>query len=117
MIYKISTLSELAKVKTQLPTDVYNKIHAIVAMLEKEYGDDRDSMEADGGIVVYADTQAELAEAIKELHFGKKTPELVDTFGGFTNTLFFRHNEWAANFIAPRESKDNLKRLGVKYDV
>ena len=120
MIYKFTTIKELEKSGENIPIHPYNVIYNILAMLEYEYGADRNEIcESDGGMVVYADSQEELAEAIKELHFDKKTPELVDDIDGYINTLYLRHNEYGVNFIAPREPhiKNIFEKWGIKYDV
>jgi type III secretion system FlhB-like substrate exporter len=51
MTYKIGTLKELEEVKEKIPADIYNKIHEIVSMLDREYGADRNVEENDGGYV------------------------------------------------------------------
>ena len=120
MIYKFTTIKELEKIGEHIPIHPYNVIYKILAMLEYEYGADRDEIcESDGGMVVYADSQSELDEAIKQLHFDKKPPELVDDIGGYLNALYLRHNEYGVNFIAPREShsKNIFGKWGIKYDT
>ena len=116
MFYKIGTLKDLEEIKEKLPSDVYYEIYAIVATLDREYGEDRNVDNSDGGFVVYADSQDEIKEAIKIMHLNKKMPELIDVICGYLNTFYLKNNEYGINFIAPRESK-NLKHLGVKYDV
>ena len=106
MVYKISTLKELEAVAEHIPICVYNKIHAIIAMLEHEYGADRNVDESDGGFVVYADSQTELDEAVTVMHLSKKIPELVDVIGGYINKFYLKNNEYGINFIAPREVKN-----------
>ena len=120
MIYKFTTLKELEENGENIPIHPYNEIYKILEMLDYEYGADRDEIcESDGGMVVYADSQEELDEAIKDLHFDKKTPELVDDIGGYLNTLYLRHNEFGVNFIAPREphTQNKFGKWGVKYDI
>ena len=101
MYYKIGTLAELEKVKEKIPYDIYSKIYNIVSMLDSLYGEDRNVDESDGGYVVYADSQDEIQEAIKVLHFDKKVPELIEDMQGYTNTLYLENNEYGVNFVAP----------------
>jgi len=103
MTYKIYTLKQLEEIADHIPIYIYNVIHNIVAMLDYEYGENRNVDEADGGFVVYADSQNEIDEAVKAMHLNKKIPELVDVIAGYTNTLYLKNNEYGINFIAPRE--------------
>ena len=107
MIYKIGTLKQLETVKKNIPSDIYNKIYEIVAMLDREYGADRNVEDNDGGYVVYADSQDEIKQAIKLMRLNKKVPELVDVIGGYINKFYLKNNEYGINFIYPRESKNN----------
>ena len=108
MIYKILNVKELEKVRENLPEEIYDKIFEILSTIDREYGDsEHRTIENDGGLVVYADSQEELDEAIKELRFDKKVPELIEVIGGYENKYYMLHNEWGANFFAPR--KKNLK--------
>ena len=113
MVYKIISIKNLEEIKDKLPGDAYEKIYDIISVLDREYGEHR-TVENDGGLVIYADTEEELEEAVKNLHFSRKTPELIDAFGGYVNKLYLRDNETGFNFIAPKKSKSKNK-WGIKY--
>jgi antitoxin component HigA of HigAB toxin-antitoxin module len=118
MFYQINTVKELDEIKNKISDEVYDKIFEIISMLDRLYGENR-TVDNDGGFVVFANSQEELEEAIENLHFAKKEPELVDVIGGYLNTLYLRDNEFGVNFIAPRKSKSKNKfeKWGIKYDL
>lgn len=65
MIYKIGTMNELKRVGNRFPLDVRNDLVHYIAILDDEYGEDRDYF-VQGGYCVVAETEDDV-EKIKEI--------------------------------------------------
>lgn len=104
MLYKIGTVNELETVRGKLPRGTYPTVHQIVAVLDKEYGADRNIDKEDGGFVLVAETVADLEQALTAYPvLGALKPEQVNICnGGYINALFLCNNEFGINLLMPR---------------
>jgi hypothetical protein len=106
MTYKIGTLKDLEEVQEKIPPDVYNKIHDIVSMLDREYGgaDTRNIDTSDGGIVLFGDSNGSIAEVEKIINLDKRVPEWVERIGAeYLNVLYIVTNEYSINVIIKKD--------------
>jgi len=101
---KIITLSGLERIKDRLPEIVHDKIQAILSVLEKEYGADRNVDTSDGGFVLFVDSEESIAEIEKIISISKKIPEYVEAINTkYLNALYILTNEFGINVIIRKD--------------
>ena len=105
-MYKVGKVSDMKLIKGKIPVIVYKEVLQIVSILDKYYGENRDTYKDDGGFVFIAENKADLNYFI-ENHIDPRTgyyediriirAEKVQYF----NIFFLCNNEFSINLIFP----------------
>ena len=103
MIYKIGTMNELKRVGHRFPFDVRNDLVHYVAILDGEYGEDRDYF-VHGGYCVIAETEDDV-ETVKEIiDYDTQLLEFA-TYSGenkeYVNALFLLGDDFGIVLFIP----------------
>ncbi|MDD7288892.1 MAG: hypothetical protein PUH00_04140 [Clostridiales bacterium] len=109
MLYKIGTLKELDAMSLSLPESVMTELTRDVAILDCEYGEDRNWQEA-GGYSVVIETAKDLEEFIKIIDYDRRPCEWATRVGrnsGWLSALFLFGNEFAIMAFMPVEVAPN----------
>lgn len=101
----VSTLSEWKSLNPALPFAVLNRIEEILTTLDNLYGAERNGMIDDGGYVLLADSQEDLADLASIIDIDSPCFEyftqIDDTYHEF---LFLCHNEFGITVILPKRA-------------
>lgn len=103
MLYKIGTLKELDATLLSLPESVMTELTRDVAILDLEYGKDRNWQES-GGYSVVVETAKDLEEFIKIVDYDRRPCEWATRVGrdsGWLSALFLIGNEFAIMAFMP----------------
>ena len=105
MLYKVGTTKELSFLKNRLPEQVYSEVFRGVAILEGEYGAERDYSES-GGYSVIVETKEDILALKKIVDFDTHFCEWVTTIGkdtGYLSALFLMSNDFSIMAYMPRK--------------
>lgn len=103
MLYKIGTLKELDAADLDLPQDVLTELTRDLAILDGEYGADRDWMET-GGYSAIIETRNDLTEFAKIVDYIHHPCEWATRLGrnsGWLSALFLFGNEFSIMAFMP----------------
>ena len=92
--------SDLAKV-AHYPKSVVDEIRKSVAILDEAYGTDR-TRDGDGGLVLIAETEADLFRLIQSLPWGD-IPEVAELIDGYVHALYLINNDRGLDIFTPKE--------------
>ena len=104
MIYKVGTVEQIEKIKKHIPKEVYTKIYDIVAVLDREYGANRNIELNDGGFVIFADGETAIEEIEKIACVDITVAEWIDPVGTeYLNACCLKNNDFCVDFIFPKK--------------
>lgn len=113
---KIAHLKEMVNVK-KLPNEVYEIIKGILAILDNEYGQDRD-INDDGGYVLIVENREDFKLIKDNLYLDLEEHEIPEFVAPirckngrlYTNSLMLCNNDYGISLIIPMElTPQNLK--------
>ncbi len=113
MVCRIGNLKDTASLPN-MPQAVRSLINTQVNLLCEHYGDNRDTNNDDGGIILYC-TSGTTADELKEhFDYSKHIPEYVEVIDGVCHALYLTNNEYSVSIIMdvtdiPDELKEELK--------
>lgn len=103
MIYKYGTVSEVYATASRLPDEVFTELLRGAAILDCEYGEDRDYCESGGySIVIEADTDL---SALREIvNVDSRPCEWATRLGssGFISALYIINNDFSYMVFMPQ---------------
>lgn len=102
MLYIVGTQKEAEKLEGILPKDIFAEVTRIAAILDENYGEERDVFEDDGGYVCIVEKDSDVAElnARHEIDLSEVIPELCTKISdGWLNGLILCSNEFGINII------------------
>lgn len=97
MLYRVGTTAELPILRDSLPERVYTEVLRGVAILDCEYGSDRNYLES-GGYSVIAETAEDILTFKTIVDYDKHLPEWVTVIGkdtGFISALFLLNDDFS----------------------
>lgn len=103
MLHKIGTLKELDATELMLPESVMTELTRDVAILDCEYGSQRNIYEV-GGYAVIVETVDDLPELVKIVDYNRHPCEWVTRLGkdsGWVSILFIISDDYALMVFMP----------------
>lgn len=102
MLYRIGTLFDYACLSSLLPRAVRSCVEANVAILDREYGENRHIDRDDGGYCLFAETEYEVSLMYAAVDFDRLPCEWADLLDdGYCSAMFLISNEFAIVCIMP----------------
>ncbi len=102
MLYRIGTLFDYACLSSLLPKAVRSCVEANVAILDREYGENRHVDRDDGGYCLFAETDYDVSLMYAAVDFECHPCEWVDLLeDGFCSAMFLISNEFAIVCVMP----------------
>lgn len=115
MLYRVGNVATALRLDGIVPDDVHDDIVRGLAILDDEYGADR-NCSTDGGYALIAKTSDDVQQALRIV--GDRPYEWVIKLGasGWTNTLFLLGDDFAVVLYAPESAMptEMLNKLEVK---
>ena len=105
MLYKVGTTKELSFLKNRLPDQVYSEVFRGVAILDGEYGAERDYLKS-GGYSVIVETKEDILALKKIVDFNTHFCEWVTTISkdtGYLSALFLINDDFSIMAYIPRK--------------
>lgn len=102
MLYRVGTRSELTTLGCELPECVYAELLRGVAILDAEYGAERDSLLV-GGFSLIAENLEDVSKIKKFVDYDRHPPEWATRLGnsGYTSALFILNNDFSIMVYLP----------------
>ena len=112
MIHKLGTTSDLMSLPSLNP-NARKIIENDLAILDENYGSDRDIDNDYGGYVLYCDYGIKTEELKERFNYIEHTPEFVDLIYGYCHAVYIISDEYAIVVViskddAPKEIKDEI---------
>ncbi len=102
MLYRIGTLFDYARLSSLLPKAVRSCVETNVAILDREYGENRHIDRDDGGYCLFAETKHDVSLMYAAVDFDSHPCEWADLLDdGFCSAMFLISNEFAIVCIMP----------------
>lgn len=102
MYYCLGTTAECTELEGKIPTKVLGEVVRGLAVLESDYGTDRNIFES-GGYFLIADTHADLEQGRKLFDDRKHSCEWATTLGesGFCSALYLLTDDFSVMLYIP----------------
>ena len=103
MLYRVGTTKELPILRNRLPEWVYEDVSYSVAILDREYGTDRNSLQS-GGYCLIAETTEDMAAIRDIINYDSRLSEWVDRLGpdgSFIRTLYLLNDDFSITLYIP----------------
>ena len=102
MYYCLGTVQDCEKMEGEIPMRVYGEIVRGLAILDSDYGANRDYFQV-GGYSLFADTEEDLELARKIFDDRKHCCEWATTIGdtGYCSCLYLTNNEFSIMLYIP----------------
>ncbi len=110
MLYMVGTLRETDKLESKLPDSVFTELVRGIAILDCEYGEDRNYRE-DGGYSLIAETAEDVQEVKKYVDYESHLCEWVTFIGkdsGYLSALFIMNNDFSIMLYLPSAVAPNI---------
>lgn len=104
MLYRVGKTAELPAIRSRLPERVYSEVLRGVAILDAEYGTERDYLQR-GGYSVIVETEEDLLEFGKIMDFDTHPCEWATVIGrgtGFLSALFLLNDDFSIMVYMPQ---------------
>lgn len=103
MIYKYGTVNEVYATASRLPDEVFTELLRSAAVLDSEYGEDRDPCES-GGYSIVAETADDLPALLETVNIDSHPCEWAMRVGssGFISALYVFSNDYAIMVFMPQ---------------
>lgn len=105
MLYRVGTTKELPVLKSCLPERVYSEVLRGVAILDGEYGADRDYLES-GGYSLIAETEDDILAVKKIINYEEHLCEWATTIGrdtGYISALYLLNDDYSIMLYMPKD--------------
>lgn len=99
LLYKVKTMTDVVSLPCQLPQTVRDELIRSTAVLDYEYGENRD--DADGGYSLIVQSLDDLAEAKSFVDFEHHPPEWVNRFDSYAAALYVLTNDLTVTLFVP----------------
>jgi hypothetical protein len=98
MVYVLGNYKDMTSLP---PLDLKTEeiLFSYTSILTYEYGEERNILEDDGGIVLYAPPGTDCEEIKTYFDYTKHTPEYADRYGSICVAMYIIHNEYAVVII------------------
>ena len=100
MLHKIGTLRETESLPCTLPEAVRNEILQSTAILDREYGADRDYFQV-GGYTLLAENSEDLSHVETIINLRQHPPEWVSQIDGFVSALYVLNDDYSLLLLMP----------------
>ena len=103
MLYKIGTLRELDALELSLPESVLTELTRDIAILDLEYGEDRDYWQS-GGYAVVVEAGEDIPQFQQIVNFEKHPCEWATRLGrdsGYLSALYLLNDDYAVMAFMP----------------
>lgn len=102
MIYKIGTVSKIAKLQSKFPAPVLEKLHSVTDTLDEFYGTDRNP-EVTGGYTILVETAEDLSaiDCIDVEHDIFEWVDYIPSEPPYCASLYLRGDDYSIVLIAP----------------
>lgn len=102
MLYRVGTKKELSPLLCDLPEKVYAELLRGLAILDAEYGDDRDSLLI-GGFSLIAENREDVSQIKTYVDYDRHPPEWVTKISttGYLSALFIMNNDFSIMVYLP----------------
>ena len=107
MVYVLGNYKDMTSLP---PLDLKTEeiLFSYTSILTYEYGEERNILEDDGGIVLYAPPGTDCEEIKTYFDYTKHTPEYADRYGSICVAMYITNNEYAVVIVmsiadAPKE--------------
>ena len=109
MIYKLAHVKDLRNLPiTELRA--LTLLQAILAVLDHEYGTNRNIDEDDGGYVIYASRGTKEEELKSAFDFSTKIWEDVEYHGNLVEIIYLLNNEYSVTLVLHEEDMPEMLR-------
>lgn len=99
LTYKVKTMADVVSLPCKLPQAVRDELIRAAAVLDYEYGENRD--DADGGYSLIVQSLDDLAEAKSFVDFEHHPPEWVNRFDSYAAALYVLTNDLTVTLFVP----------------
>lgn len=98
MVYVLGNYKDMTSLP---PLDLKTEeiLFSYTSILTYEYGEERNILEDDGGIVLYAPPGTDCEEIKTYFDYTKHTPEYADRYGSICVTMYITNNEYAVVIV------------------
>lgn len=103
MLYKIGTLKEAKTMEGKIPDSVFSELIRDVAVLDSDYGEERNYYES-GGYAVIAQTSDDVSELKNIVDYNKHPCEwaaIVENDSGYIAALYLLNDDYAIMAFMP----------------
>ena len=103
MIYKYGTIREVYATASRFPDEVFTELLRGAAVLDSEYGEDRDYYES-GGYSIVAETADDLPALLETINLYSLPCEWATSLGssGFISALYIFSNDYSIMVFMPQ---------------
>lgn len=103
MIYKHGTVSEVYPTALRFPDEVFTELLRGAAMLDSEYGEDRDPYES-GGYSIVVENADDLPAILETINIYSRPCEWATRLGssGFISVLYIFSNDYSVMVFMPQ---------------
>lgn len=109
MIYKLAHIKDLQKlpIAEQIVVPV---VEEILAILDEEYGEERNIDENDGGCVIYASCGTKSKDLINYFDYKNKICEDIKIKNGYAVVTYLLNNEYSVTLIMHKKDLPEILR-------
>lgn len=103
MLHIVGTMREISKLEVKLPVSVFTELVRSVAILDYEYGENRD-YRVHGGYSLIAETAEDIREAKNYVDYESHPAEWVtsiDKVSGYLSALYILSNDFSIMLYLP----------------
>ena len=103
LLQRIGTQGELPSLRSPLPDCVREEVLRCAAVLDAEYGAERDYLES-GGYILIAESADDLREVRKVIDYGTHPCEWADRLGGegeYISALYLLNDDFSVVLLLP----------------
>lgn len=103
MLYRVGTMRELPMLKNSLPEQVYEEVARGIAILDREYGADRDYLQT-GGYYLIAETSEDVAHIKNVINYDSHPFEWADRTGengSYISVVYILNDDFSITLYIP----------------
>ena len=109
MLYKLGKVSDLRKLPIS-EDSVVPIVEKILNILDKEYGENRNIEEDDGGYILYASYGTKPNEFTKYFNYEKYLCEEIELRNGYAIVTYLLNNEYSVTLVLHKEDLPEMLR-------
>ena len=100
MVYTIGTTREIPSLPCTLPQNVKKELLRCTAVLDREYGEDRDYHQT-GGYSLIVETVEDISSIRPTLDLEAHFPEWADRYGNYAAALYLLNDDFSVVLFIP----------------